>query len=72
MSDTRMTSWSSPSVGRAYINYSYEDFPGDPAADSTFALQGAGVQSMVKELDPTYPNKDGRSCMLQLRLSTAK
>ena len=70
MSDTRLTSWSSPSVGRAHINY--EDFPGSPVADSKFALQGAGVRSMVKELDPTRSNKDGRSCMLQLRLCTAK
>jgi len=33
------------------------DFPGDPVAkDSTFPMQAAWVQSLVKELDPTCCN----------------
>ena len=35
-------------------------------------MQEAWVQSLVRELDPTYCNLDGRSLELQLRPSTAK
>ena len=33
------------------------DFPGGPVVDSKFPMQGAQVQFLVRELDPTYrPN----------------
>ena len=34
-----------------------EDFPGGPVADSALPVQGAWVQSLVRELDPAYHNK---------------
>ena len=33
------------------------EFPGGPVADSTLPMQGAWVQSLVMELDPTCLNK---------------
>ena len=32
------------------------DLPGSPVADSSLSIQGAWVQSLVRELDPTYHN----------------
>ena len=32
------------------------DLPGGPGADSTLSVQGAWVQTLVRELDPTCHN----------------
>ena len=48
------------------------DFPGCPAADCVLPMQGAQVQSLPRELDPSCHNEDQRSCKLQLRPSIAE
>ena len=48
------------------------DFSGSPGADSVFPMQGAQVQSLPRELDPTCHNEDQRSYKLQLRPSIAE
>ena len=39
-----------------------EDFPGGPVADSALPMQGAQVQSLVRELDPTWRSWES-SCL---------
>ena len=39
-----------------FKNKGDRDFPDGPAADSVLPMQGTQVQSLVRELDPTYSN----------------
>ena len=41
------------SVNFIFKNYG-SDFPGSPVAKTVLPVQGTQVQSLVKELDPTY------------------
>ena len=53
------------------------DFPGGPVAKTALPMQGAWVQSLARELDPTYHDSkftyhNSRSGMPQPRPSAAK
>ena len=39
-----------------------QDFSGGPVADSKLLMQGAQVQSLVRELDPTGRNREFKYC----------
>ena len=57
-------------LGLGGVENMFRDFPGDPVANTPYSqCREPGVQSLVRELDPTCCNL---VCMLQLRSCIAK